>query len=205
MRKRRVIGWILVLTILIISAGCTQETSDPVLEAAIEMAYADFSMMKLAVSGSEYIEMTEKHFINPEAHYQELVFGIDGVIYGVNEIKQLSEEELADLKESFYEVTKENGIVDPESMQSFFVSEVINDTSFSFKYVIARWEGIILGKKAYLFWKYTFKEDGDKWRVLTAIKYVDFIEEPRDPKMMQRFLEYDGKPIEYSREIKLVE
>jgi hypothetical protein len=203
MRKRRVMGLILVLTILIISTGCNQETEDPVLEAAVEMAYADFSWMKLAISGSEYIEMTEKHLIKPEIHYQEMVFGIDGVMYGVDDIKEFDEEELANLRESFYEMVKEYELGDLESMQSFFVSEVIDDANFSFKYVIARMEGIILGEKSYYFKKYTFKEDGDKWRVLTAKKYVDFIEEPRDPKMMQQYLEYNGKPIEYSREIEL--
>jgi hypothetical protein len=205
MRKRRVVGLILVLTILIISAGCTIETADPVLEAAMEMAYADFSLMKLAISGSDYIEMTEKHLIKPEIYYQETVFGIDGVMYDVNDIKEFSEEELASFKESLYEMAKEYELGDLELTKSVLVSEVIDDINFSFKHVIARGENVFQGKESYIFKKYTFAEDGDKWRVLTVKDYSDYIEEPRDPRTMKRYLEYDGKPIEYSREIELAE
>ena len=205
MEKRRVIGLILVLTILIVSAGCSQDTSDPVLEVAIEMAYADFSLMKLAISGSEYIEMTEKHLINPEMYYQKTVFGFDGVMYNANTIKEFDEQEIASAKEALIKVSKELEASSPEEMESIFVSEVIDDINFSFKYVIARIEGDIWGRKAYFFKKYTFVEDDDKWRVLTAKDYIDFIEEPRDPNMMKLYLEYDGKLIEYSREIELAE
>ena len=191
MEKRRVIGLILVLTILIVSAGCSQDTSDPVLEVAIEMAYADFSLMKLAISGSEYIEMTEKHLINPEMYYQKTVFGFDGVMYNANTIKEFDEQEIASAKEALIKVSKELEASSPEEMESIFVS--------------VRIEGDIWGRKAYFFKKYTFVEDDDKWRVLTAKDYIDFIEEPRDPNMMKLYLEYDGKLIEYSREIELAE
>ncbi|MEA3423641.1 MAG: hypothetical protein U9Q80_07610 [Bacillota bacterium] len=205
MRKRRVVGVIMVLTILIISAGCMQDTYDPVMETALDMAYADFSLRKLGISVSEYIEITERHLINPERYYEEPVFGLDGVMYDVNDIRRLNEEELTNLKEYLYKSAEEAELADLQLMKSVLVSEVIDDINFSFKHVIVRGENVLLGKESYVFRKYTFKQDDDKWRILTVMEYVDFIEEPRMPDMMQRYLEYDGKTIEYPMEIKLAE
>lgn len=205
MRNQKAICLILVLIILIISAGCVQETTDSALAIALEVAYADFSLMKLTINGSEYTEITAGKLINPQRYYQETIFGVDGVTYDVNAIKQLNEEEFSNLKENLYISVKESELADIELTKSVFASEIFDDTDFSFKYVFVRGENITLGKETYFFRKYTLKENGDKWQVLTFSEYVDFIEEPRTPDTMQRYLEYDGNKITYSREIELAE
>jgi hypothetical protein len=179
------------------------ESVDPVLEAALDMANANFSLLTLRINGSEYVSMTEKHLINPDKYYHETVFAMNGVEYDVFDIKDMNEEEYRIFKESAKDMLKELGFENIEDLKSVWVSNVIDDVNFSFKHVFARATTKMNGKDSYLFKKYTFSKEDDQWKILTINTYLDYIDNPRVERNMNRYLMYDESEIEYINEIKL--
>ena len=211
MKKNKVTGILLIFVIIIFFCGYVQisnkqkapDSIDSVLKAAIDMAYADFSLSTLRISGSEYVSITEKYLIDSDNYYSETVFCIDGVEYNVFDIKVLNEEEYTIFKESAIEMLKEFGFENIEELDNAYISNVIDDVNFSFKHVYTRITTELHGKEAYSFKKYTFSEKDDQWKIITINSYLDFVDDPKAPKTMKKYLVYDGKEIEYSNEIQL--
>ncbi|MEA3422741.1 MAG: hypothetical protein U9Q80_02895 [Bacillota bacterium] len=206
-------GIILILALIALICGCshnstTQEASgpiDPILEAALDMTFADYSLSTLRISGSEYISITEEYLIDSDTWYSEPFFGFEGTEYTVFDIKEMTENEYAAFKKSIKKTAEELEYQNFEEIDTAWTSNVIDDVEFSFKYVFARIETKLNKKDAYYFKKYTFSKVDDQWKILVINSYLDYIDTPRDERSMNKYLFYDNLEIKYINEVQLNE
>lgn len=199
--QRKVIGYIVFIAVIISITGCeTQVNEDTQLMNMVEkMEKYDHLLLNFKITYDEYKRETDpmlaKGFTNKE---NKLVFGINDKKYTGKDLVKVSLDEMKKFKEEFA------GMYNKYSFDKLEISQSYYFDTMKWKQVFVRKTGDYDGKEFYIYKKYMFRHEENRWKVI-GIDNGFSLKDRRDESIIKSYEYYDGEPINYVKELDLKE
>lgn len=194
--------WSIVLIAMFLLPGC-QATGDPLQEMGTEVARADVLIDHGLITAEEYIDLTEGAFSEKAEGLDRQIAYLDGESYTIRRLASMEEDEVDALWETTKQTATEVMGIDLETLSTLEVSNLLEYPDLSLYFLYSRYTVYVRGETMVFYCRYTFSQEDEDWKIISVSRGNDYVDTPRDPRLVRRFTYLDDQPIEYVQEFSI--